>query len=73
MSSQKSTRKKLAKKFKVGDIVTWGNKQTKHEVLEVTKDGVMVCGEPYCKTILIPFVTEYRYGLAIGPPEHLDP
>lgn len=29
--------KKLAKKFKVGDIVTWGNKLIAHRVIDVQK------------------------------------
>ena len=70
---------KLVKKFKVGDVVTWGNKRVAHRVVDVQKHGVFVdstsakFGERQRDGRLftfIPFVPVRRYGMDVGPPEH---
>lgn len=39
---KRAERKKMQKKFKVGDIVTWGLKIKSHRIVEVCEDGVYV-------------------------------
>jgi hypothetical protein len=39
---KRAERKKLKKKFQVGDIVTWGREAIAHRVLEVRDDGLVV-------------------------------
>jgi len=39
---KRAERKKLAKQFKVGDVVTWGRGLRSHVVVEVTPTGVYV-------------------------------
>ena len=42
----RAQRKKNKRKFKVGDIVTWGLGVSHHPVLEVHDEGVVVDGGP---------------------------
>jgi len=79
--SHHAIRKKLAKKFKVGDVVTWGNKFIAHRVVEVRQRGVMVdsTSQRYGARqrdgrlfTFIPFVPVRQYGMDVGPPEHTN-
>jgi hypothetical protein len=76
--SNHAIRKKLAKKFKVGDIVTWGYRRVAHRIIEVCRDGVYVdstssnCGELMRdgrRRLLVPYIARRRRGVD-GPPEH---
>lgn len=40
--SRRAIRKKLSRKFQVGDVVTWGYAVTAHRVTEVTSRGLWV-------------------------------
>jgi hypothetical protein len=40
--TRRAVQKKLAKKFNVGDVVTWGNKRIAHRIVEVQSQGVVV-------------------------------
>lgn len=77
--SRRAIQKKLVKKFKVGDVVTWGNKLIAHRVTMVCRDGVYVdstatnYGEPMRdgrRRVFVPYVTRRQHGIDIGPPEH---
>jgi hypothetical protein len=79
--SRRAIQKKLIKKFKVGDVVTWGNKFVAHRVVEVRAQGVVVdsTSVEYGKRqrdgrlfTFIPFVPIREYGSDVGPPEHTD-
>lgn len=67
----RAARKKLAKKFKVGDLVTWGSGELSHIVIEVRADGVVVdaasAGFP---NHFVPFVQKQRYGKISEPLRH---
>lgn len=78
---RRALRKKLARKFQVGDVVTWGRKHIAHCVVEVQAQGVLVdstsakFGKPQRDGRLftfIPFIPARRHGMDIGPPEHTD-
>lgn len=81
MTTPHAIRKKLGKKFKVGDVVTWGHKFVAHRVVIVERDGVHVdatssgFGELQPdgrRFVFVPFVpTGCSKGLK-GPPEHTD-
>jgi len=77
--SRRAIQKKLAKKFKAGDVVTWGTKRVSHRVVEVQDHGVLVdsTSEQFGELqrdgrlfTFIPFVPVRKYGRDIGPPEH---
>lgn len=77
--TRRATQKKLKKKFKVGDVVTWGHKQIAHRIVEVQAKGVVVdstasgFGQPQGGGrlfLFVPFVPVRRYGVDLGPPEH---
>lgn len=40
--TRRAARKKLGRKFAVGDLVTWGNRSVSRRVLQVTSKGVIV-------------------------------
>jgi hypothetical protein len=77
--TRRAIQKKLAKKFQVGDAVTWGNKRIAHRIVEVQAHGVVVdststkFGQQQRDGRLftfIPFVPVRKYGMDVGPPEH---
>jgi hypothetical protein len=77
--TRRSIQKKLAKKFQVGNVVTWGNKRIAHRIVEVQAHGVVVdststkFGQQQRDGRLftfIPFVPVRKYGMDVGPPEH---
>ena len=79
--SRRALQKKLAKKFQVGNVVTWGHKRIAHRIVEVQAQGVIIdstsakFGKPQRDGRLftfIPFIPVRRHGMDIGPPEHTD-
>ena len=79
--TRRALQKKLGKKFKVGDVVTWGNKLIAHRIVEVQAQGIVVdstsskFGQQQRDGRLftfIPFIPVRKYGMDVGPPEHTD-
>lgn len=70
-----ATRKKLARKFEVGDVVTWGNGSLSYPVVEITTEGVIVdssADQGGRERHLVPFVPVKRYGAEHGPPRLVE-
>lgn len=76
---RRALQKKLAKKFNVGDVVTWGNKRIAHRIVEVQAQGVVVdttstkfglAQRDGRLFTFIPFVPVRKYRMDVGPPEH---
>ena len=68
----RADRKKMAKKFRIGDIVTWGRGIIDAEVVEVSHDGLYVDtkledGTPAPRHF-VPYVPGPKYGSTIEPP-----
>lgn len=68
----RAQRKKMAKKFRVGDIITWGSGAVDAEIVEVSADGVYVNthledGSP-APRYFVPFVPRPKYGHTMEPP-----
>lgn len=77
MPTRKSTRKKMERKFRPGQWVTWGNGSVSHEILSVEKLGVVVdstssgFGRPDKQgrlTMLIEFAPGSKSHRCPGPP-----
>lgn len=80
MTTYRQIRKKLSKKFKVGDVVTWGNGYIAHRVVSVNPQGVWVDStssgygtrqKDGTRHLFIPFAGHERYQPS-GPPVHTD-
>jgi hypothetical protein len=81
VATNRAVRKKLGKKFKVGDVVTWGLRVIAHRVVKLDAAGVFVDTTSADIGVrqkdgrlwmLVPFVPVRAYGYAEGPPEHTD-
>lgn len=70
--TRRAIRKKQTKKFKVGDVVTWGFCWVSHVVTEVTDKGVWVdttSADYYQDRLFLSFAPT---GREFGPPVHSD-
>jgi hypothetical protein len=71
MTTRRAIRKKAVKKFKVGDVVTWGQRRIAHKVIEIDSQGVWVDAT---SVGLIRYFVHFAPGnkREPGPPEHTD-
>jgi hypothetical protein len=81
MPTRRAVRKKLGKKFQVGDVVTWGYGLISHRVAEVTSTGVYVdttsqnFGQPIAdgrRRMFIEFSPGSKSHRCPGPPRHSE-
>lgn len=79
MPSRRAIRKKMQKKFRPGDVVTWGQGVRSHRVLAVRPTGILVdstssgfgrLGSDGRRTILVEFSPASRSHRCFGPPWH---
>lgn len=70
--TRRAIRKKLMRKFKVGDQVTWGSGQVFHPVVEVTRMGVIVDASSigWTNRLLVEFAPGASGRGHRGPPRH---
>lgn len=64
--SKRAIRKKALRKFKVGDLVTWGLGLCAHKIIEVQALGVLVDGGPKFPRLFVAFEAgkrSTRFGL----------
>ncbi len=82
MSTRRATRKKMATKFAIGDLVTWGNGSVSHPVVAVVPTGVIVDttssgfgahDKQGRLTMLIEFAPSSRSHRCPGPPRKVSP
>ena len=62
----RADRKKMARKFKVGDVVTWGCGLARSEIIEIDHTGVYVKDET-TKRHFVPFAPGPKYGEIMEP------
>lgn len=72
--TRRAVRKKLFRRFKVGDLVTWGSGQVSHPVVEVTRMGVVVDASSigWTSRLLVEFAPGARGRGHRGPPRFPD-
>lgn len=77
---KRALRKKMHKTFKVGDVITWGNGDISHRIIEVCEHGVIVdstssnYGLPKDKilTLYVTFDKNNKNVSGRGPIRHSD-
>lgn len=81
MTTRRAIRKRMRRKFRVGDVVTWGHGFIAHRVIAVHADGVVVdttsvgigrLDDEGRRVMLIEFAPGSRSYRCPGPPRHSD-
>lgn len=71
MTTRRAQRKKLSRRFHVGDLVTWGNGRISHAVTRVTPHGVYVdASSEGFGEIFLHFAPGSTSKREPGPPRH---